>query len=169
MVLFGNMICYKKLFPQEKELIALVDYSNDVIKDSLIVLKAFGQQLHGVRVDTSKNMIDHMFDNEKNRDQYKGVCVEQIKRLRKALDENGGKHVKIIVSSGFTPEKIAHFEASKAPVDAYGVGDYILKINHQSITLKIVLITIFKTLMIFLKMKILKECSNGKKFFIINY
>ena len=72
-----------------------------------------------------------MFDNEKNRDQYKGVCVEQIKRLRLALDKNGGKHVKIIVSSGFTPEKIAHFEASKAPVDAYGVGDYILKINHQ--------------------------------------
>ena len=54
-------------------------------------------------------MIDHMFDNEKNPEQYKGVCVEQIKRLRKALDENGGKHVKIIVSSGFTPEKIAHF------------------------------------------------------------
>lgn len=129
--LLAAMICYKKLFPEEKELIALVDYSNDVIKDSLIVLEAFGQQLHGVRVDTSKNMIDHMFDNEKNRDQYKGVCVEQIKRLRKALDENGGKHVKIIVSSGFDPEKIAHFEASKAPVDAYGVGDYILKINHQ--------------------------------------
>lgn len=131
----GNLLeamnYYKQMFPQEKELIALVDYSNDVIKDSLIVLKALGSQLHGVRVDTSKNMIDHMFDNEKNREQYKGVCVEQIKRLRKALDENNGKHVKIIVSSGFDPQKIADFEASNAPVDAYGVGDYILKINHQ--------------------------------------
>lgn len=131
----GNLLeamnYYKKMFPQEKELIALVDYSNDVIKDSLIVLKALGSQLHGVRVDTSKNMIDHMFDNEKNREQYKGVCVEQIKRLRKALDENNGKHVKIIVSSGFDPQKITNFEASNAPVDAYGVGDYILKINHQ--------------------------------------
>lgn len=131
----GNLLeamnYYKQMFPQEKELIALVDYSNDVIKDSLIVLKALGSQLHGVRVDTSKNMIDHMFDNEKNREQYKGVCVEQIKRLRKALDENNGKHVKIIVSSGFDPQKIANFEASNAPVDAYGVGDYILKINHQ--------------------------------------
>ncbi len=76
-------------------------------------------------------MIDHMFDHEKDREQYKGVCVEQIKRLRKALDENGGKHVKIIVSSGFNPEKIAYFESLSTPVDAYGVGDYILKINHQ--------------------------------------
>ncbi len=125
------MTCYKKLFPQEKEFIALVDYSNNVIKDSLDVLKVFGKQLNGVRVDTSKNMIDHMFDNDENKEKYKGVCVEQIKRLRKALNEHNGQHVKIIVSSGFTPEKIKLFESENAPVDAYGVGDYILKINHQ--------------------------------------
>ena len=129
--LLEAMLCYKELFPQEKEMIALVDYSNDVIKDSLTVLKVFGTQLHGVRVDTSKNMIDHMFDHEKDREQYKGVCVEQIKRRRKSFDENGGIHVKIIVSSGFNPEKIAYFESLNTPVDAYGVGDYILKINHQ--------------------------------------
>ena len=85
--------------------------------------------MHGVRVDTSKNIIDHMFDNEPNREQYKGVNPEQIKRLRKALDENGGSHVRIIVSSGFTPEKIKYFEEQKTPVDAYGVGESILKIN----------------------------------------
>lgn len=129
--LVATMKAYHELFPNEKELIALVDYSNDVIKDSLLVLKEFGKQLKGVRVDTSKNMIDHMFDQDANRQQYYGVCVEQIKRLRKALDENQGQHIKIIVSSGFDPKKIELFENEKAPVDAYGVGDYILKINHQ--------------------------------------
>lgn len=123
------MKAYKEVFPNEKDLVALVDFSNDVIKDSLAVLKVFGKQLNGVRVDTSKNMIDHMFDNESDREKYKGVNPEQIKRLRKALDENDGKHVRIIVSSSFTPEKIATFEKLNTPVDAYGVGEYILKIN----------------------------------------
>lgn len=128
----GNLVeamkAYKDVFPNEKDLIALVDFSNDVISDSLAVLKVFGKQLNGVRVDTSKNMVDKMFENEEP--QY-GVNPEQIKRLRKALDENNGSHVRIIVSSSFTPEKIKMFEEQNAPVDAYGVGDYILKINTQ--------------------------------------
>ncbi|MBR3259188.1 MAG: nicotinate phosphoribosyltransferase [Mycoplasmataceae bacterium] len=129
----GNLVeamkAYKETFPDEKELIALVDFSNDVIKDSLSVLKVFKEKLYGVRVDTSKNMIDHMFDNDENRSKYNGVNPEQIKRLRKALDENNGKHVKIIVSSGFNPEKISLFEKENTPVDVYGVGNFILKIN----------------------------------------
>ncbi|WP_022934617.1 nicotinate phosphoribosyltransferase [Mesomycoplasma moatsii] len=127
--LVATMKAYHDVFPNEKDLVALVDFSNDVIKDSLAVLKVFGKQLKGVRVDTSKNMVDHMFDNEKNKDQFKGVNPEQIKRLRKALNDNNGKHVRIIVSSSFNPEKIAYFEKEQTPVDAYGVGDYILKIN----------------------------------------
>lgn len=123
------MLAYKDLFPKEKDFVALVDFSNDVIKDSLAVLKVFGDKLNGVRIDTSKNMIDHMFNNDPNREEYKGVNPEQVKRLRKALDENGGEHVRIIVSSGLTPEKIRNFELQNAPVDAYGVGEYILKIN----------------------------------------
>lgn len=120
------MKAYKQIFPNEKKLIALVDFNNDVIHDSLSVLKILGNDLYGVRVDTSKNMIDKMFnENEK----YYGVNPIQIKRLRKALDENNGKHVKIIVSSGFDPEKISLFEKENTPVDSYGVGDYILKIN----------------------------------------
>ncbi|MGL5522016.1 MAG: nicotinate phosphoribosyltransferase [Metamycoplasmataceae bacterium] len=121
-----TMEAYYQTFPKTKELIALVDFSNDVIKDSLIVLKTFKDKLFGVRVDTSANMVDHMFDNE---EPYYGVNIEQIKRLRKALDENGGKHVKIIVSSGFDAKKIKEFEDANCPVDAYGVGEYILRIN----------------------------------------
>lgn len=124
-----TMKAYKKTFNKNHKLIALVDFSNDVIKDSLLVLNEFKKDLYGVRVDTSKNMIDHMFDKEKNKQKYLGVNPEQIKRLRKALDQNGGKHVKIIVSSSFNPEKIKLFEDNKTPVDAYGIGDYILKVN----------------------------------------
>lgn len=118
---------YYEIYPEEEDLVGLVDYNNDVIKDSLALVKEFGTNLKGVRVDTSMSVSDHMFDNEEPR--Y-GVNVEQIKRLRKALDENGGKHVRIIVSSGFNPDRIKQFENEKAPVDAYGVGEYILKINN---------------------------------------
>ena len=52
----------------------------------------------------------------------KGVTVESIYRLRKAFDDAGGKHVKIVASSGFNAEKVRTFEALEAPVDVYGVG-----------------------------------------------
>ncbi len=120
------MNAYVGTFPEEKEFIALVDFNNNVIKDSLLVLKELGKKLAGVRIDTSKNMVDKMFENEEP--QY-GVNVEQVKRLRLALDNNGGTHVKIIVSSGFNAEKIRDFEKQNAPVDSYGVGESILKIN----------------------------------------
>lgn len=125
--LVSVMKYYQELFPEDKDLLALVDFNNDVIGDSLKVLKALKDDLKGVRVDTSKAIRDKMFTN--NEDEY-GVTVNQIKRLRQALDENGGKKVRIIVSSGFNPEIIKKFEEQKAPVDAYGVGEFILKINN---------------------------------------
>lgn len=124
--LVAAMQAYRDVFPHEKALFALVDFNNDVIGDALKVLQVFGSQLAGVRVDTAKNMVDKMFANEPP--QF-GVNVTQIKRLRAALDQHGGRHVQIVVSSGFTPEKISAFEAQQAPVDAYGVGDFILKVN----------------------------------------
>nr|WP_318025969.1 nicotinate phosphoribosyltransferase [Mesomycoplasma neurolyticum] len=117
---------YYELFPEDP-LIALVDFTNDVITESLKVLKHFGKKLYGVRVDTSKAIRDKMFKNNENEF---GVTVNQIKKLRQALDENDGKHVKIIVSSGFNPDKISKFEKENAPVDSYGVGEYMLKINN---------------------------------------
>ncbi|MGZ9413417.1 nicotinate phosphoribosyltransferase [Mycoplasma sp. Z386] len=126
----GNLVevmkYYYELFPDEP-LIALVDFHNDVISDSLAVLKEFKEKLFGVRVDTSKAVKDKMFKNNENEF---GVTPNQIKNLRKALDENGGKHVKIIVSSGFDPERIAMFEKENTPVDSYGVGEFMLTINN---------------------------------------
>ncbi|WP_036451814.1 nicotinate phosphoribosyltransferase [Mycoplasma buteonis] len=116
---------FHECFPESK-LIALVDYHNDVIKDSLRVYEALKDKVWGVRLDTSKNMVDHMFDNEEP--QY-GVNPEQVIRLRKALDKAGAKNYKIIVSSGFDAKKIEQFEQLQVPVDYYGVGQSIFKLS----------------------------------------
>ncbi|WP_369085889.1 nicotinate phosphoribosyltransferase [Metamycoplasma spumans] len=115
---------YHKTFPKD-DLYALVDFHNDVIADSLACLKEFGKKLKGVRIDTSKAMIDKMFTEG---EAEFGVTPTQVRRLREALDKNGGEHVKITVSSGFNAERIADFEAQDIPVDIYGVGATLLKI-----------------------------------------
>lgn len=118
---------YNKIFPNSK-LIALVDYNNDVIRDSLKVWEALKDKVWGVRIDTSKNMVDHMFDGEEP--QY-GVNPEQVFRLRKALDQAGAQKYKIVVSSGFDAKKIELFESLNVPVDYYGVGQSIFKISNS--------------------------------------
>ena len=46
---------------------------------------------------------------------------------RRELDKNGFNHVRIIVSGGFNPDRIAEFEKLQVPVDAYGVGSYLMR------------------------------------------
>ncbi|KAB2338869.1 nicotinate phosphoribosyltransferase [Cytobacillus depressus] len=122
---------YQETFPED-ELVALVDYNNDAITDSLKVARAFGNELKGVRIDTSRTMIDQYF----LRNQHllgtfdpRGVNGELIFALRKALDDEGFQHVKIVVSGGFNESRILEFEKQGVPVDMYGVGSSLLKIN----------------------------------------
>ncbi|WP_029513030.1 nicotinate phosphoribosyltransferase [Mycoplasmopsis iners] len=122
------MRAYAETFPDEL-LISLIDYHNDVIAQFKESYDELGAKLWGVRVDTSKSVKDHMFDNEEDKPEYYGVNLEQIKRLRKAMDDYGAKDVKIAVSSGFDAKKIANFEANCAPVDFYGVGQSIFKLT----------------------------------------
>lgn len=122
---------YRQQFPDD-HLVALVDYHNNVIADSLAVAKAFGKDLYGVRVDTSQHMIDQYFlDNPQELGKFdpRGVNKRLIHVLRQALDDNGFTHVKIIVSGGFDVAKIRDFEADNTPVDAYGVGSSLIKVN----------------------------------------
>ena len=46
---------------------------------------------------------------------------------REQLDAHGFHDVKIVVSGGFTAERIAAFEDAGVPVDAYGVGSSLLR------------------------------------------
>ena len=123
----GGDVCkasdiYLKSFPNEK-ITALIDYHNHVVRDSLILARYLGTKLNAVRIDTSKSLIDHYFDDKDTSgfDAY-GVCKELVFALREALDKNGFNFVKIIVSSSFTAEKIKEWSHLNVPVDMYGVG-----------------------------------------------
>ena len=120
---------YLKTFPNEK-VTALIDYHNNVVHDSVMIARHLKEKLRAVRVDTSKSLIDHYFD-DKDTSSFEphGVCKELIFALREALDKEGFNYVKIIVSSGFTAEKIRDFEQNKVPVDIYGVGTSLVKVQ----------------------------------------
>ena len=45
--------------------------------------------------------------------------------MRARLDLEGFEHVRIVVSGGLSPERIAYFKEAEAPVDSYAVGSYI--------------------------------------------
>ncbi|RQW05439.1 quinolinate phosphoribosyl transferase [candidate division KSB1 bacterium] len=108
-------------------LVALVDFDNDCVQTSLQCARAMGEKLWGVRLDTSENMVDKSILPEMGTFRPNGVIPELVYKTRRALDSEGFHAVKIIVSGGFTPEKIAHFEREKVPVDAYGVGSALLQ------------------------------------------
>jgi nicotinate phosphoribosyltransferase len=122
---------YHDVFPED-ELSALVDYNNDVITDSLKVAKRFGKTLSSVRLDTSRALVDKYFlRNHHLMGTFdpRGVNPQLLFALRKALDEEGFQHVKIMVSGGFTEERIQDFEKAGVPVDMYGVGRSLLRLN----------------------------------------
>ena len=127
----GGDVCkaadiYLKTFPEEK-VTALIDYHNNVVEDSLMLARHLGHKLNGVRVDTSKSLVDHYFDDKDTSDfDPHGVCKELIFALRKALDDAGFDYVKITVSSSFSAEKIKEWTAAKVPVSMYGVGTYFV-------------------------------------------
>lgn len=113
---------YLATFPDEK-VTALIDYNNDVIKDSLALANHLKEKLKGVRIDTSSSLVDHYFD-DKDTSSFDphGVCKELVFALRKALDENGFNYVNITVSSSFNAKKIEEWVKLKVPVNMYGVG-----------------------------------------------
>ena len=113
---------YRQSYPHEK-VTALIDYHNNVIRDSLLLANHLKENLNAVRVDTSKSLIDHYFDDKDTSgfDPH-GVCKELIFALRDELDKAGFNYVKIIVSSSFNKEKIQEWKALGVPVDMYGVG-----------------------------------------------
>lgn len=108
---------------KDQQITALVDYHNNVIRESLAVARTFKHDLKAVRVDTSKALIDHYFDDKDTSgfDPH-GVCKELIYALRKALDDEGFNYVGIVVSSSFNKEKIDCWTKEGVPVSMYGVG-----------------------------------------------
>ena len=108
-------------------LIALVDFDNDSVATSLACARAFGERLWGVRLDTSGTMVDRALWSEMGDFAPTGVNRRLVEKVRQALDAEGFDHVRVIVSGGFTAERIAAFEATGVPVDSYAVGSSLLK------------------------------------------
>jgi nicotinate phosphoribosyltransferase len=105
----------------------LVDFENDSVGTALEVAGALGPALWGVRLDTSERLVDRALQREPDPDRHRGVTPLLARRVRDALDGAGHRDVRIVVSGGFTADKIERFEAEDAPVDAYGVGSSLLR------------------------------------------
>jgi nicotinate phosphoribosyltransferase len=156
----GNVVdactAFRRTYP-DVPLHALVDFNNNCVWDSLRCVREFGKDLVGVRLDTSENMIDNsivedmswmsgdayvrsMTRDELQVGDYKptGVNAQLVRKVRVALDGNGGEHVKITVSGGFGPAKIAAFEKAGVPVDIYAVGSSIVTQNPIDFTADVV-------------------------------
>jgi len=108
--------------PESVRVVTLVDFDNDCVGTSLACARALGARLYGVRLDTSETLVDKSIVPEMGTFKPTGVNPQLVWNVRRALDRENFQHVRIVVSGGFTAEKIRQFEELKVPVDAYGVG-----------------------------------------------
>jgi nicotinate phosphoribosyltransferase len=109
------------------KLITLVDFENDCVGTSLRVADALGDRLYGVRLDTSEMLVDRSVIEQMGNFRPTGVNPQLVWNVRRALDAHGHPDVRIVVSGGFTVDKIRDFERHGVPVDAYGVGSSLFQ------------------------------------------
>jgi nicotinate phosphoribosyltransferase len=109
------------------KLISLVDFENDCVRTSLEVARALGDRLYGVRLDTSEMLVDQSLWDQMGYFKPTGVNPQLVWNVRRALDDAGFPRVKIVVSGGFTVDKIRDFEQQGVPVDGYGVGSSLFQ------------------------------------------
>ncbi|MEA2375303.1 MAG: nicotinate phosphoribosyltransferase [Thermoleophilaceae bacterium] len=124
-------------YASEMNVTVLVDWENDSVRTALEVADALGDELWGVRLDTSESLVDRALAEETGASQLTGVNPELVQRVREALDAAGHGAVRIVASGGFDAEKIRRFEALGSPVDAYGVGSSLLR-GHNDFTADVV-------------------------------
>lgn len=117
--------------PGDVKIIALVDFENDSVRTSLEVARALGDRLHGVRLDTSGHVVDRALFGEMGDFDPRGVNPRLVEKVRRALDAEGFRHVRIVCSGGFDAEKIRRFEEQGVPVDSYGVGSALVRGSYD--------------------------------------
>ncbi|HZO34212.1 MAG TPA: hypothetical protein VFB17_03950 [Gaiellaceae bacterium] len=113
--------------PEDMNVTVLVDFENDSVRTALEVAAALGARLWGVRLDTAEALVDRSLWEELGDFKPTGVNPRLVWKVRDALDRAGFDQVKIVVSGGFTVEKIREFESLGVPVDAYGVGSSLIR------------------------------------------
>ncbi len=125
-------MAFAEVFPDQAP-VSLVDFDNTSVETGVKVALKLGRRLWGVRLDTSRDLIDSSIyqaiqeGREAARGETAGVTPRLVTRMRSALDQAGCDWVRIVVSGGMTAERIRRFERQKVPVDAYGVGSSLLE------------------------------------------
>jgi nicotinate phosphoribosyltransferase len=126
-------------YAHEMNVTVLVDFDNDSVRTAVAVADALGEDLWGVRLDTSEQLVDRSLWDQMGDFPPTGVNHVLVRKVRRALDDAGHERVRIVVSGGFTPERIREFERLDVPVDAYGVGSSLLR-GENDFTADIVLL-----------------------------
>src|SRR5262245_50821939 len=128
----GDTVAAARAFAQRyadsMNVTVLVDFENDSARTAIEVADALGDDLWGVRLDTSELLVDKALEAEGG---PTGVNPELARRVRQALDDAGHQRVRIVASGGFTAEKIIQVEDEGVPVDAYGVGSSLVRGNND--------------------------------------
>ena len=114
-ILVGGSVAAMQAFdthmPQEVPRIALVDTFRDEAEESLNVARAMGDKLRGVCLATPP--------------ERGGVTIELVREVRSRLDQADFRHVEIMVTGGFNPDRVREFVAAEVRVNIFGVGAYI--------------------------------------------
>jgi nicotinate phosphoribosyltransferase len=135
----GAARAFAERFAGEMNVVVLVDFENDSVRTSVEVADALGDDLWGVRLDTSDRIVDRALWDEMGEFHPTGVNPRLVERVREGLDAAGHERIKIVASGGFDAEKIRRFERSGAPVDSYGVGSSLLR-GQNDFTADVVLV-----------------------------
>ena len=161
------MLAFARTIPPHIPRIALVDFNNDSVTDSLAVARVMFQhfrrlieegkpeeaeryRLYGVRLDTGGSLRDVSVPPLGDPALDLGVNPRLVFLVRQALDSAWEswdlpaewqtrarefcRAVKIVVSGGFTPEKIQKFEKLHVPVNIYAVGSSLFSNNGPTVT-----------------------------------
>jgi nicotinate phosphoribosyltransferase len=118
---------FAERYAHDTNVTVLVDFENDSVRTALEVADALGDDLWGVRLDTSDRLADLTLQRRFGDEAPKGVAAELVTCVREALDAHGHHRVRIVVSGGFTAERIRAFEEADIPVDSYGVGSSLIR------------------------------------------
>jgi nicotinate phosphoribosyltransferase len=130
---------FARAYAHETNVTVLVDFDNDSVRTALEVADALGDDLWGVRLDTSGTMVDRALWERMGQFKPTGVVPELVHAVRGALDAAGHERVRIVVSGGFDAARIREFEAHDVPVDAYGVGSSLIR-GQNDFTADVVLL-----------------------------
>ncbi|MDR3231751.1 MAG: nicotinate phosphoribosyltransferase [Synergistaceae bacterium] len=112
---------YDAALPGEVGRIFLVDTFRDEAEEALRLAEALGKRLDAIRLDTP---------GERG-----GVTPDLVREVRYRLDMASFQHVRIVVSGGLNPARIA--ELSAAGADVFGVGSYIAHAEPIDMTMDI--------------------------------